>query len=388
MSGVLSGTWLLGWLGFATSALALAASPTEEPLPRGPAPHEIGRPIPVTDAPFAPPTGEVHTPAEYSRNQGLLLRWTSSFDNELAAIAAAITTSEPPATVTIVVSGASQQSSATTRLGSEGANLDRVDFLTAPSDSIWIRDYGPRFILEDKELAIVDHEYNRDRPLDDLIPGEFATAWSLPLYEIPLVHGGGNFHLFADGDAFMSELVLVENPGLTEIDIETYFAAYENLQLTIWPGFPTSFDSTRHIDMWLLPVRDKVAIVGRYPEGATLPHQITEDAVTELATRGYTVYRTPGWRASGTHYTYTNAVIFNRLVLVPSYTAYPAENAEALAVFAEAFPGKQIVAIDGDALVGFAGVFHCIVMHVPDPAWLFEDDFETADTSLWDGASF
>jgi len=80
-------------------------------------------------------------------------------------------------------------------------------------------------------------------------------------------------------------------------------------------------------------------------------------------------------------------VIFNRLVLVPQYDAYPTENAEALAAFAAAFPGHQIVPIDSDAVVGSAGVLHCIVMHVPDPAFLSWDDFETGDTSGWDAAS-
>lgn len=70
-------------------------------------------------------------------------------------------------------------------------------------------------------------------------------------------------------------------------------------------------------------------------------------------------------------------------MLVPRYSGYPAENAQALALFHQAFPGKQIVAIDADNIVQYAGVFHCIVMHVPDPLWIFEDGFETQDASVW-----
>ncbi|MGE0640474.1 MAG: agmatine deiminase family protein [Thermoanaerobaculia bacterium] len=370
----------------ATASGALAFDGSERPLPAGPTPAEAALPLSGTPFVFAPPGGAIHTPAEYSRNKGLLLRWTSGFESELVAIAAAISNSEPPAVVTIVVSGASQQTAATNALSNGGANLGRIGFLVASSNSVWMRDYGPRFILEDKALAIVDHVYNRPaRPADDQIPDAVGTAWSLPVYDLSLVHGGGNFHLFADGEAFMTTLVLAENPGLSEQDVVTLFAAYENLDVTIWPGFPTSYDSTRHIDMWLLPVRDRVAIVGEYPPTDTAPHQITEDAVTELTGRGYTVFRTPGWRASSTHYTYTNAVVFNHLVLVPQYNGYAAANAQALAVFAAAFPGKQLVPIDGSQLVTLAGVFHCIVMHVPDPDWIFEDDFETSDLSIWDG---
>jgi agmatine deiminase len=356
-------------------------------LPHGLAPWEVGLPLPVADAPFAPPAGEVLTPAEYARNQGLLLRWGAEFDqfhSVVRAIAVAITTLDPDGIVTLVIDGEGDRPAAETYLAAGGVDLSQVEFLVAPSDSVWIRDYGPRFILEDKQLAIVDHVYNRSfRPQDDAIPVAFASAWTLARYDIPLVHGGGNFHLFQDGDAFMTELILDENPSLSELEVRSYFEQYQNLDVTIFPGFPTSFDSTRHIDMWMLPVRDKVVIIGEYPAAAGAPYTITENAVTDLQARGYTVHRTPGWRAGGTHFTYANALVFNKVVLVPQYNAYPTQNAQAIAVFQQAFPGKAIVGIDGSQIVQSAGVFHCIVMHVPDPRWIFEDDFETQDASVW-----
>ena len=45
------------------------------------------------------------------------------------------------------------------------------------------------------------------------------------------------------------------------------------------------------------------------------------------------------------------------------------------------------VLVDGTDIVGLAGVFHCIVMHVPDPTWIFDDGFETADPSVWSAVS-
>lgn len=377
----------LSLLGMPSGAQTEPLPPRQSaPLPAGVAPWEVGLPLPAADAPFTPPTGTIFTPAEYSHNRGLLLRW-GDFNAILRAITVAITTNDPDAVVTIVVANSGEESTASTYLTSGGADLSQVDFLIADSNSVWIRDYGPRFILEDKQLAIVDHVYNRPRPDDDAIPGEFANAWSLAKYDIPLIHGGGNFHLFQDGDAFMTELVLTENAGLTATDIQTYFLQYQNLNLTILPGFPTSYDSTRHIDMWMLPVRDKVAIIGEYPVAAGTPYTITEDAVDALEVRGYTVFRTPGWRAGGTHFTYTNAVVFNKLVLVPQYSGRPTENAQAIAIYQQAFPGKTIVGIDGSQIVSSAGVFHCIVMHVPDPDWIFEDGFETEDASVWSAFS-
>ena len=53
------------------------------------------------------------------------------------------------------------------------------------------------------------------------------------LFELPLVHGGGNFHLFDNGEAFMTDLITAENPGLSEQEIIDYYADYHALDLTV-----------------------------------------------------------------------------------------------------------------------------------------------------------
>lgn len=354
------------------------------PLPRGLAP---GEEVPVgleAHAPLAPPTGAIHTPAEYDGNRGILIRW-GTFNSVLTDMAVAVTTGTTAGRVWIVVSGATQQQSATQTLLNAGANLSRVHFLVAQTNSVWIRDYGPRFITVDGVLASVDHVYNRPRPLDDAIPDAVAAAWGHADYDLPLVHGGGNFHLFGDRPAYMTELVLNENSSLSSTDVANLFLDYQNLLLEITQAFPASYDSTQHIDMWMLPAGRRRVILGQYSQaaGGGVPYQVTEAAATAFAQAGYTVYRTPGWRSGGTHYTYTNAVILNEVVLVPQYQSYPAENQTALQVFAQAFPGRTIVPIAADAVVTSAGVLHCIVMHVPDPGYLFADNFEVGTTESW-----
>lgn len=357
------------------------------PLPRGLAPVELGLALPpVVEG--AAPAAVADTPPEYQRNLGLLIRW-GDFNSVLTAMTVAVTTGAEQGTVWVVVSESSEQATAAATLSDAGADMARVSFLIAPTNTVWIRDYGPRFIREGASpvLSVVDHTYNRPRPSDNAIPDFIATAWGLAAYDLPLTHGGGNFHLFGGGEALMTDLVLDENPGQSAQDVEDLFAAYEALDVTVWSSFPSFYDSTRHIDMWMLPVRDRAVIIGEYDLADGTPHTVTEAAVTELQGRGYAVYRTPGWQAADTHYTYTNAVLINELALVPQYSSYPTENAEALAVFQDALPGYQVVPIDASDLVHLAGVLHCIVMHVPDPAWIFGDDFETGDLSGWTAAS-
>jgi len=365
--------------------LAGIADDDPNPLPRNLTEAERSLPLPSPDSwpEMAPPVGEVWTPPEYVTNEGLLIRW-GSFNSVLTEMAVGITTGDPDGVVYILVTGASQQSGATSVLQGAGADMDQVEYITYTSDTVWIRDYGPRFIREDDDRAIVDHVYNRPRPQDDAFPDYLAGLWAEPSYDIPLVHGGGNFHLFADGEAFMSDLILDENPGLSEQDVIDYYASYQNLDLTIFPGFPTWFDSTQHIDMWMLPVGDREIIIGEYSPSDSQPHTITEAAVAEFLTRGYTVYRTPGWNSGGTHYTYTNAVVFNEIVFVPEFNGYGVENAQAMAVFEAEFPNHQVIPVDCSQIIHSAGAIHCVVMHVPEVSLMpFDDGFESGDTSAW-----
>ena len=81
-----------------------------------------------------------------------------------------------------------------------------------------------------------------------------------------------------------------------------------------------------------------------------------------------------GWNSGGTHYTYTNSVIMNRLVLVCQFNGYPAENAAAIEIFESALPEHEIVPVDCSGIIGLAGAIHCIVMHVPD--LVFRNDYD------------
>ncbi len=319
-----------------------------------------------------PPSGSIHCSAEYEVSQGGLVRW-GSFNSLLTEFIVGITEPDPGAIAYVLVTGASQQASATSTLTSNGADMSEVEFITYTSNTVWIRDYGPRYIWDDNTRAIVDHVYNRPRPLDDAFPQFLGNLWYEPVYDIPLVHGGGNFMLTATGDAFMSSLILEENPGLTEQQIKDYYLEYQNLNLTIYPGFPSNIDSTAHIDMWMMVLSDTDILISQFwqmPE--TYPaRQITDDATTDLIARGYIVWRVPALNSgpggyNGVHYTYTNSVIFNDRVFVPYYGGTHApRDAEALAVYQAAMPDHTIIPVYCGTIIPSAGAIHCVVMHVP-----------------------
>jgi agmatine/peptidylarginine deiminase len=352
--------------------LATIRDDAPPPLPRGLAPFER---VPTWQGPsgMRPPGGHLRASAEYEANHGILIRW-GNYNALHASMVVPITTSAPPADVWIVVDGTTQEQSARSVLAGGGADLAHVHFIVAPSDSVWMRDYGPRFAQHNGTRALVDHAYNRPRPDDDDIPLVIGADWDEPVYELPLVHGGGNFHLFRNRDAFMTRLIVNENPGVTEPEILADFRGWEGLEVTLFDPFPQSYDSTQHIDMWMLPLADDNVLIGEYAasEGGGVPKAVTDGAAAELASRGYEVHRTPGWNDFGTHYTYTNSVIVNQLVLICRFDGHETENATALATYQAALPQHDIVQVDCSDIIGLSGAIHCIVMHVPD--LLFRDD--------------
>lgn len=314
-------------------------------------------------------------PAEYEANDAILMRWGWP-EAVLTSMIVPITTGDSRARVMLVVSGPSQEASAASSLANAGANVDRIDFIHAPSDSVWIRDYGPRFASGDFMRMIVDHEYDRPRPNDNSVPTSFASELGLAIYDLPLAQGGGNYHSFANGEAFITDTILYYNTGVTEQQVIDYFSALQGVDLTFLGTLGVDqnggtgggwYDGTGHLDMWFLPVDDNTVIIGEYDEEEWngIPHDVTEDAVALMQSRGYNVIRTPGWR-SGAHYTYTNGVIVNDLVITCEFGGqYAAQDAQALAAYEQAFPDRTVIAVDCSGIIGASGALHCIVKHMP-----------------------
>lgn len=319
-----------------------------------------------------PPTGPIYCPPEYAPTDGILIAWEgdASFTTTLSNLAKYITGPYGDADLYVAVDSTSEKNSAASKLASYGVDMSRVTFIVATTDTIWIRDYGPRYIYQGGCRAIVDHVYNRPRPNDDVYPFVFADYKNHAIYGIPLIHGGGNFQHSAAGDAYVTELIVNENPGLTEQDIITYWNLYQNVNVMITDALSQTIDSTQHIDMWLFIPGDNKVVISDWPLNPGSSQDIVCDNMAALmASLGYTVYRVPAVKMGGVHYTYTNVLICNNLVVVPTYTSgtgVSERNQQAFDTWKQAMPGYEVVQVNGQSLVIYAGVFHCVIMHMPE----------------------
>ncbi|MCD4734475.1 MAG: agmatine deiminase family protein, partial [Bacteroidales bacterium] len=162
-----------------------------------------------------PPTAPVRNVAEFQRMQGVLIRYP--FGISYAVIAEM----SEDIMVTTIVTNVSQENYVRGLYQGNGVNLSNCNFLHAPTNSYWTRDYGPWFVFDGNDNpGIVNFPYNRPRPDDDDIPIEVATFLGIDLYGMDIEHTGGNYMTCGMGVSSSTDLVWDENPGLTHTQID------------------------------------------------------------------------------------------------------------------------------------------------------------------------
>lgn len=321
-----------------------------------------------------PPTGPIHCVAEYEPMEGLCMAW-ENFTPVLTEMSKWVTTTAG-GRVFMMFDSAAEQTTGMNTMAAGGVDMGKVVPMVVTTDTVWIRDYGPRYVYEGNCRAVVDHTYNRPRPNDDVQPAYFAGQKKHAFYEHQLVHGGGNYHLNGPAGptppggrkSFATLLIANENPSLTQSQIINIWQNYQNVQTTITAAFPTSVDSTQHIDMWMQICGDNHVIISDWPNNpGSTQDNICDNMAATMTSQGWNVYRTPAFSISGVHYTYTNMVVFNNIIMVPTYTNATVQphNTAALNTLQAANPGKTIIGVNAQSVITSAGAIHCIVMHVP-----------------------
>jgi agmatine deiminase len=328
------------------------------------------------------------SPPEYAPVHAVLLRYRSGDFNGVVTDIVANLTADPTddERAHVVVSSASQQQQAESEFASAGADLSKVDFFIAPTNSVWMRDYGPHFIWQGGAEAIVDSHYYPGRNNDNFIPTLLADdEFVSPSYDMPLYYSGGNFQASTSRDGFITQLIFSDNLDLDEDEVARLYDEFQGIDtLHVFPQLPSSVDGTGHIDMWLYLVDEDTVIISEFLPGSNADAiQITNDAVTYMENLGYEVFRTPAFNDShpfsgNAHYTYTNAFRVNDRIFIPTYgdgdPSYATYDDQAVAAWeAAAGPGVEIVTIPSYDIIWASGAIHCIVKQVPrfegpDPA--------------------
>jgi agmatine deiminase len=343
-------------------------------------PYAMSRPNPKD----VPTSGLIETTPEYGPMRGVLFWYHSSAWASVVRDLVVGLTQDPEHDdiAYVVVTSTSQMNSAISVFSGAGADMSKVEFMIEPGNAVWIRDYGPHFIWQDSALCIVNSQYFSTRSLDNFVPELIGTDhFLMPTYDMGLSYAGGNLLPGLSRNAFMSSIIVLDNPteeGFDENFIAELYQTYQGIDtIHIMPQLPFSVDLTGHIDMWMYIVDENTVIISEFIPGSD--HEaitITDNAVIYMEALGFEVYRTPAWNANhpdngySTNWTYTNALRVNDRIFVSTYgetyTPYADEDVEALAVWeAAAGPEVEIIPINCYPIIWAAGAIHCIAMQVP-----------------------
>ena len=326
------------------------------------------RAVNFTETP--PPTGTPRFVGEFEPMQGVMIRYPLGIPTSL------VTQLSNNCHVYCIVSS-SYQGSAQSSFQSAGVNMNNVTFVNAPSDSYWVRDYGPWYIFEDRQPAIVDNVYNRPRPNDDNMSQVFSNFWNIPMYGMNLQHTGGNMMEDGRGHGVSDELVFQENNN-NEANVRQKMREYLGIDpyhVTIDP----QGDYIAHVDCWGKYLAPDKILIAQLPESNS-QYALYEQVANYFATTNccwgypYRVYRVqePG---GYTLAPYTNSLILNQSGYVPlgNNTSL---NEQALAVYQEAMPGYEIVGVtNNDYSISWENTdaLHCRTRGVMDFNMLFVD---------------
>jgi len=349
--------------------------------------------------------GTFRMPAEWERHEATWLAWPKANDNwpdnlgEVQALYVrlieAILEGEK---VSLLVDDQRAEDDVRKKLRSHGVNAGSVDFYRIPTCDIWIRDYGPTFIIRcdgpaglpaapgaaQAGLAMNDWEFNawggkyEDRLPDNGVPTEIATLIRCPLFRPGIFLEGGAIDVNGRGLLMTTESCLLNenrNPHLTKEEIEKCLRDHLGIESVLWlRGGLEHSDTDGHVDevARFVDERTVVFVVSQDPgveNGPILEENKKRlgEFVTPTGGKFSLVSLPLPGRGEGdggrVPASYANFYIANACVIVPQYGV--AEDQRARAILRDLFPSRKIVPVDARCLVQGLGAIHCATQQEP-----------------------
>lgn len=261
-----------------------------------------------------------------------------------------------------------------------GIEISQVVFFRIATADVWIRDYGPTFIVhrQSRSLAMVKWIFNAwgnkyaDLITDDRVPHELNRYLELPMFEPHIVFEGGSIEVNGAGIALTTQQCLLNknrNPNLSRAEIEDHLKEYLGLSNIVWLNQGIVGDDTDgHIDDIARFVAENTVVCAFEEDPSDKNYEILKENYELLLRHGFRVVKLPmpgyvGEPDCRLPASYANFYIGNHAVAVPLFGH--ANDQRALAVLQDCFPNRQVVGIDCGAMVYGLGTLHCCSQQQP-----------------------
>jgi agmatine deiminase len=313
--------------------------------------------------------------------------WPAQIERVRDAWVEMILALSPHEKVYLLVNDDPMQQDVTVRLKAAGAVVENVAIIKIPTIDVWMRDYGPTFIVRDgpdAPLAINDWIFNgwggkyKVYEQDDRVAKDVAGLLDVPVFAHSIVLEGGAIEVNGAGMCLTTEQCLLNenrNPDLSRAEIEQFLKDSLGVSEIIWLGQGIDGDDTDgHIDDIARFVNDTTVVcaVADDPEDAN--YAPLQDNFERLKgardSKGsrLNIISLPSPRPvlyGGTRLpaSYANFYIANEVVLVPVFDD-PCDQ-KALGIMGELFPRRKAIGIRCTDLVAGLGAVHCVTQQEP-----------------------
>jgi len=333
-----------------------------------------------------------HMPAEWEPHEAVWLSWPHNKNTfpKLPAVEEAfyafinlIHTSER---VELFIPTAALHRKIRTRLRETHVDLGKITLHTTEFSDIWIRDYGPTFVMNHamNRAAMVRWNFNawggkyEDQLKDGNIPAIMNRWLDMPQFIPGIVLEGGSIDVNGRGTVVTTRSCLLNpnrNPSLSEDQVEMFLKEYLGVVKIIWLNDGIVGDDTDgHVDDIARFVTPSTVVCAYETNKADANYQALQEnyeilkqstnqdgiplTVVKLPMPAEVVTGDERYPAS-----YTNFYIGNTVVIVPVFD--DPNDAEALRILQDLFPGRKVTGINARAMVEGFGTFHCATQQQP-----------------------
>lgn len=335
---------------------------------------EVGQP--ARYFPLIPPDAPVRLPAEFEPMRAVLVTWPVAYPSRWQAHAVLVAAISRHAEAHVLAPNEAWAAAAQPFLDAAGADWARTRFVMAPTDDIWIRDYGPSLVTTARGPALIANPYIPNglgyHKRDHDAPVAIARAYGVPVHRLPLVIEGGNLISDGQGHLMLTDSVFGHNPEYDRDGVATIMQRFFGVErMTFLPALPG--EMTGHIDIAVKLAGNDSLWVSQAP--AKHPWHDTLEAMADIlkstpsATGApYRVERLPLAPNEGepSEKAYANSLTVNGALLVPSYD--PETDRKAEAALVQLAPGKVIEWVDYRAFN--IGALHCQTKEIAEVAGL------------------
>ncbi len=266
----------------------------------------------------------------------------------------------------------------------DASNVELYDYQV---DDVWIRDYGPLFLLNENatETVIADWTFNawgNKVPLRER--NNAANAWiadrlGVRRLKMDSVLEGGAVESNGAGALLTSEAVLLNpnrNGSVTAVEMNRQLADGLATDQVFWLKDGLVGDDTDgHVDNLARFFKTDAILTVAVSEPDNPNASALEENVRRIqgfSTKGgrpYEVVRLPlpdpvKLRGELLPASYMNYLVLNGAVLVPTYNQ-PEKDTQAIRILSDCFPEREIIGFDCRDILHEGGAIHCMSQHQP-----------------------